>query len=142
MEEVKWKCDLFKGADPQKVYEELGTTEITPEEIVERAKDENSELHKCFNWNDREAANLYRLQQARTVLHNLVFVPKDKTKAEVRVFSLTTETKTYAPTKLILQKPDEYQALLERAKLELQSFKIKYKTLQELHEIFDLIDEL
>ena len=142
MEEVKWKVDIFNGADAQKVYEELGDTNISAEEIVEKAKDENSELHKCFEWDDAKAGRLYRLQQARQVVCNLVFVPKKKEDAPIRVFHISTEKSVYKPTKLILQQPDEYQHLLETAKQELYSFQRKYKSLVELEGVFEAINEL
>lgn len=142
MNEVKWKNNLFGDADAQKVYEEIGEKNTTPEEIVEKAKDPSSELHKCFEWDDKKAAYKYRLSQARTIMCNLVFVTNDE-ENDVRVFyNLTFEKSEYHPTKLILQNPDEYQVLLNKAKNELQAFKNKYKTLKELKQIFDLIEEL
>ena len=51
----------------------------------------------------------------------------------------TTENEGYKSINLIMQKPDEYKALLNRAYSELQAFKNKYKMLKELKEIFDLI---
>ena len=142
MEKVKWKTFYFKDADAQKCYEEIGSTNITAEEVVERAKDPNSELHKCFEWDDKIAAEKYRLQQARVLICNLVFVEDDEENEPVRVFHISTEKSIYKPTKLILQQPDEYQALLGRAKQELYAFQRKYKTLQELDGVFEAIDLL
>ena len=143
MEHVKWKHPQFAcGADAEKVYQEIGDTDTSAEEILEKAKDENSELHKCFCWDDTEAARLYRLEQARHIVCNLVFVTEDEDEAPVRVFHISTEKSVYKPTKLILQQPDEYQALLNRAKQELYAFQRKYKTLVELDEVFSAIDAL
>ena len=142
MTQVKWKTNLFGDADAQKVAEEIGEQNTTPEEILEKAKDPDSELHKCFEWDDTVAAEKYRLQQARTIMCNLVWVTEDK-KDEVRVFyNLTFEKSEYHPTKLILQKPDEYQALLNKAKGELAAFKKKYSMLKELKKLFEDIEEL
>ena len=141
---VAWKVDLYGGkVNAEKVYEELGEKNQTPEEIVEMARNNpDSELHRCFEWNNDIAAEKYRLQQARTIMCNLVFVTEDK-KDEARVFyNLTFEKSEYHPTKLILQKPDEYMALLEKAKGELQAFKKKYSMLKELKNIFDDIEAL
>lgn len=139
--EVKWKVDLF-NADAEKVYKELGEEKITPEEVVERAKDPDSELHKCFEWDDKKAAYKYRLQQARNIMCNLIFVSDDE-KDEVRTFyNLTFEKSEYHPTKLILQKPDEYKSLLEKAKNELYAFQKKYSILKELSYLFEEIDKL
>ena len=143
MEQVQWKFNFFNGADAQKCYEELGgDVNLTPEQIVQKAKDENTELHKCFEWDDSKAADKYRLEQARHLVCNLVFVPKKKDETPVRVFHISQEKSVYKPTKLILSKPDEYSALLERAKQELYAFQRKYKSLIELEDIFKAIDEL
>lgn len=142
MEKVEWKFkDLFK-ADAQKVYEEIGEDKVTPEQVLEKAKDENTELHKCFDWDDTSAANKYRLYQARTLIQSFVLVREDEEKPKIRAYQITTETAVYQPTRLFLQQPDEYKALLERAKGELKAFRQKYKQLQELSEIFEEIDAL
>lgn len=139
---VAWKTKGLFKADAQKCYEELGDNGLTPEQIVEKARDENSELHKCFEWDDTKAAEKYRLTQARSLMCNLVFVTEDQ-KAETRVFyNLTFEKTEYKPTKLILQKPDEYQLLVQKALGELQAFKKKYAHIKELKKVFEIIDEL
>lgn len=142
MEKVEWKVKLFGDADAQKVYEEIGDDCTTAEAILQKAEDPNSELHKCFEWDDTKAAHLYRLQQARNIMCNLVFTSDSKDYEPLRVFYITTETSVYKPTRLILQQPDEYQALLSRAKAELKSFKQRYHTIQELGDLFALIDTL
>lgn len=43
---------------------------ITPQQIVDAARDEDSALHKFFEWNDGIAAENYRLMQARTLLRS------------------------------------------------------------------------
>ena len=138
-----WKTKGLVNADAQKVSEEIaeiGET-VEPSEIVEKARNERTELHKCFEWRDDIAAEKYRLHQARNLLGNLVFEYKDEpTKQEpVRLMYKTTENEGYKSINLIMQKPDEYKALLNRAYSELQTFKNKYKMLKELKEIFDLI---
>lgn len=141
MSEVFWKVNLFKGVDAKKCYEEIGNTQITPREIVEKARNENSELHKCFEWDDTKAAELYRIEQAKTVLRLLVVVNKPKDEP-VRVYQITSEKNTYQPTKLFLQQPDEYQILLKRALEELQMFQKRYSQLAELETVFEAIDSL
>lgn len=140
---TSWKVKGIFKADAQKVSEEIaeiGET-VEPSEIVEKARNESTELHKCFEWRDDIAAEKYRLHQARNLLGNLVFEYKDEpTKQEpVRLMFKTTENEGYKSINLIMQKPDEYKALLNRAYSELQAFKNKYRMLKELKEIFDLI---
>lgn len=140
MEKVTWKIQGLYKADPQIVYQEIGVNNITPEEIVEKAKDPNSELHKCFEWDIEKAAHHYWIQQARSIMCNLVFVSEEKDE-DLRVYyNLTFEKAEYHPTQLILQKPDEYQALLQKALGELKAFRKKYSMLKELEEVFALLD--
>lgn len=143
MEQVKWKHPQYaNGTDAEKIYAELGEKTLSAEEIVAKARNENTELHKFFEWDDTKAGELYRLQQARHLLCNLVFVTETEEEEPIRVFHISTEHKKYKPTKLILQQPDEYAHLLAKAKQELYAFQRKYKALSELEEIFALIDEL
>jgi hypothetical protein len=49
--------------------------ELQPQAVVDYAKSHpNSELHKHFNWNVKEAANAYWLQQARYLICKCVVV--------------------------------------------------------------------
>ena len=135
------------SGDAQKCYDECQTLkEVTPENVLNKARDEETELHKCFEWDNAIAGEKYRLIQARDIIRHFVIVAPEESKDEepvkVRSYQITTARNVYAPTKVFLQKPDEYAALLERAKNELEAFKQRYKMLTELEEIFDAIDLL
>lgn len=139
--------DLFPDADAEKVAAELESIcddikGVKPKEIVEMARDSSTELHKCFEWNDTVAAEKYRLVQAKRIAQNLVYriVEIERPKIPpVRFLYKTKPREGYKPITFIMQKPDEYKALLERAYRELSAFKAKYSKLQELKPIFDLI---
>ena len=136
---VEWRIDGIYKADAQKVADEIGNDRISPEEVLEKARDVNSELHKCFEWNDSIAAEKYRLQQARGILINLVYKEKESNAEPVRTFQITSQRNVYQPTVQFLVQEDEYQNLLKRAKSELESFKKRYHTLSELQEVFEAI---
>lgn len=135
--------NLF-NADAQKVANEIGEIggEVTPAQIVERAKDKATELHKCFEWDDSVAADKYRLYQARKVVCHLVIkeVEEKADTAPVRVFHKTGKGEGYKSFELIVKNKTEYEKLLEQAMSELRAFKAKYHTLSELDEILALID--
>jgi len=140
MELVKWKIDGLFKADAQKVYEEIGDDGITPEEIVEKAKAKDTELHKCFEWNNKVAAHKYRLSQAQTIMRTLVFVSEDSENEEpVRVFQISSKENVYQPIKYFMQNPDEHEILLNRARMELAGFEKRYSGIAELNGVNDAI---
>ena len=144
-ERISWAFP--HNGDAQKCYDECQTlNEITPENVLNKARDEETELHKCFEWDNDVASEKYRLIQARDVIRHFVVVTHDEDKEEepikVRSYQVTTQRNVYEPTRVFLQKPDEYKALLERAKNELENFKRRYQTLVELEEVFESIDRL
>lgn len=144
MERVTWKLnDLYK-ADAQKCYEEVQSLEeITVENVLEKGRDESSELHKCFTWDNDEAAEKYRLIQARDIIRSFVIEQiKTEENVNVRAISLSSEPNVYKPTRILVQQKDEYAELLARALRELEIFKAKYKTLSELESVLAEIDEV
>ena len=137
-----WRIPGYYKADAQKVADEIGDEKITPQEILEKARDEDSELHKCFEWNDSIAAEKYRLEQARNILRMLVYEGKSKEEKPLRLYMKTETTHEYQPTKQFLIQQDEYQGLLKRALAELEAFKRKYRTLTELDSIFEAMETI
>lgn len=143
---VEWKVKGIYKADAGKVYEEitsLGET-FSPEDIVEAARNEKSELHKCFDWRDEVAAQKWRLHTARMLVASIVIRTEtaDNIPVAVRVIESTSERNTYAPTQMLIKSETEYTDLLARAKAELETFKRKYATVTELQDIFAMIETL
>ena len=138
---VKWKMELFSSANAERCYQEILSIgeSATPKQILDYARNPDTELHKCFEWDDSVAAEKYRLQQARTVVCHLVCV--EERKQEPQVFRLMQTTENgYAPVSLIVRDKTEYEKLLDRARAELRAFKSRYHSLVELEEILALID--
>lgn len=141
-----WRTPGIFKADPQKVCDELKVLgdEFTPDEIVEKAKDNSTELHKCFEWDNDAAAEKYRLHQARLITSNLVFLKESDDEEDkpvlVRVYNKTEQTGGYKPPERVFTQADEYEKLLKRATAELHQFKVKYSMLKELDYILSLID--
>lgn len=79
----KWEGYAFK-ADPEKCYNEIESIKksskaniIKSKEIVDFAKDSKTELHNCFTWDDSEAAEKYRIFEARQIVNSIVVVIED-----------------------------------------------------------------
>lgn len=149
--EVKWGNHPFK-ADAKKVYLEITSIgdDVKPQEIVDYAEENpDSELYKCFTWDDDIAADKWRLQEARQIACNLIvkYEKEDPSKTkptEVRVLHRcsTAMDAGYKPLPKIVRNDDWYHGLLLEAKSSLKSFRDKYSILSELKPIFELIDEL
>lgn len=139
----KFKADATKCADEiMEICEELESA--TPRQILEKAKDSNTELHKCFTWDDSEAAEKWRIEEAKAVVRNLKIVEQEPGKepevTQIRVFYKTDNQSGYKPCRMILKKTDEYKMLLERCRSELLAIKKKFENLSEYDEIWELIN--
>lgn len=65
--------------------------EITPGKVVEAAKNKKSVLHNYFVWDNKEAANRYRLSQASELLRRIeIKIIKDGEPRTLRAFEITT----------------------------------------------------
>lgn len=151
---IKWGEHSFKG-DANGVYLEIKSIgeEVKPSQMVEYAESHpDSELYKCFTWDNDVAAGRYRLYEARQIQQNLkiVYQKDDTPKSEantIRAFYRTSDSPSsgYKETVRIFKNEDDYAGLLAVAKAELKRFQDKYKILSNeklLKPIFDLIDEL
>lgn len=132
-------------ADAQLVAEEIASIgeKATPHQILDKARDPNTELHKCFEWDDSVAAEKYRLSQARKVVCNLVIreTVQDK-KPPIRFMLQTKNGDGYQSTRIIYKDPDKYQELLASVLRDLVAIRNKHRNLSELEEVFEAIDQL
>ena len=147
MIEAVWRkefASMHKGVNAQKVAQEILAIgdDADPHRILNAARNENSELHKCFTWDNTVAAEKWRLHEARQITYHLVIRknnPEQEKLPQIRYF-YKTDSGGYKPTEMIFHNMDEHQKLLLQAYKELQAFKRKYSCLQELSEILALID--
>lgn len=122
--------------------------ELQPKAVVDAARSEDSPLHKSFDWDDSEAAEKWRLTQARNLIRAVVTYEKVGNKTvETRVFvSLTPDRKEngdgYRLTSSVMSDDAHRQQLLSDAMGEMQRFKEKYRRLSELAKVFAAMDEV
>lgn len=144
----KWKVNGIWKQDANVVGKELEVLakndNLNPESVLDLARDENSPLHSLFEWDDRIAAEKYRLGQARRIIQQIVIV-NDHPNAETReIRAFVTESKNDGHYQLIttaIEDPDKYEVLLMRARFELKLFRDKYYSLVEFKELFAEIDK-
>ena len=85
----------FLAKDAQKVGEELekikSKGDLNPSNILESAKSKKSILHQYFDWDDTEAAEKWRISQARNITNHVIeiIVIKGKEHTHKAYFSVS-----------------------------------------------------
>lgn len=151
-----WNNVWFKQ-DANKIGKELeqinDISELTNKEVLEYAESHrNSELASCFEWDDSIAGKKFRLQQASNILCSISIViddskePIEKTRVYVSTRKKDDEKRTFKKLVDVLEDDEEYKALVEKARNELNNCQDKYRNivrLQDLKEIiFDMYKQL
>lgn len=119
----------------------------SPVAVVEFARNPETALHSKFEWDDAEAAESYRLWQARQIISlELTIIQSGTKQIETRLFvSLSNDRKPEGGYRLItdvLNDPDLRKQLVYEALQEFNKIKIKYGHLKELATVFRAVDEL
>ena len=73
---IEWREGSRYGASAEVVSQEIARIggQVTPREVVEVARNDTTELHKCFEWDNTKAAEEYRVEQARGIMRSLVVI--------------------------------------------------------------------
>jgi hypothetical protein len=118
---------------------------LMPEHVVDYARDPSTALHGCFEWDDGEAAQRWRLHQARQIIRCRVQIV-ERTAEPVRAYvSLRSEWGSgggYRPLVSVLTDAELRAALLEQAKADARAWARKYRQLTELAAVFAAIEQL
>lgn len=116
----------------------------TPRALVDAARPKSSPIHKYFfKWTDREAAEKWRIEQAKFYLRTIpIYI--EEMKITVRRFMTEkgargSKPRGYISTIRILNSKQRMKNMLEIALEELKSFQKKYAILTEL---CDRVDEV
>lgn len=142
----KWNDNARYSVSAQiagEICEELERNgELTAKNLVDVSRPEDAPLHKVFNWNDEEAAELYREEQGRRLIRCLITVPEGNKVVTRAYFNIEQKESEYHSINVILESEDLHESLLATALKELKAFKKKYAVLKSLKPIFDAIDEI
>jgi hypothetical protein len=125
---------------------------IIAAQIVDDAKKKTSPLNDYFEWNDKRAANRWRLRQAAHLLRSIQVMIKDDEgmETETRAFHNVTIDDSYAmePERVnvtvqrVLSEDNLREQIIDKALKQLDAWRKKYKQYKEFTEIVSVIDEL
>lgn len=114
---------------------------LIPEEVVAEARKSRSPLHDAFEWDDTEAANQYRLVQARSLVAAVEIVTTDtEDQKPVRAFVHLSSAGGYQDTVLALRTEPTRQEVMEKARREMESWVRRFGHLEEFAEIVAAAD--
>jgi hypothetical protein len=119
--------------------------QLTPEVAVEDARPVDALLHPAFEWDDVAAAEQFRLVQAREIIRSVVVIPSNKPDATpIRAFVVIGEIgdRSYTSTYAAMADPELRQQILARALRELRQWQAKYRELEELASVFEVVERV
>lgn len=126
---------------------ERNAEQLTPDVVVADARSPCSPLHSFFEWDDSEAAEQYRLHQARNLIHSVaVTYPATEarpTRTVVAFVNIKTDDEQFYTSTVDAMSNGDYRAIvLKQAWRDLQAFRRRYGELAEFAQLFTTMDEL
>ncbi|MCK9429538.1 MAG: hypothetical protein M0R17_06000 [Candidatus Omnitrophica bacterium] len=121
---------------------------LTAENLLERAKDKNSPIHNFFEWDNSQAAEKWRIYQARLIINSVQVIVNSKEmyafeNVQINVNDLNEETKReYKPIVEILSTEEYRNQVISSALESISYWRNKYKEYNELDVIFKVIDKV
>lgn len=113
---------------------------LFPADVVNAARNPESPLHDVFDWNDTEAAEKWRLEQARRLIRvQVTFLPSENKTVQAYI-SLTparAEDGGYLPVEKVLSDEKLLEQMKADAARELEIFSAKFARISELKPVFE-----
>ena len=137
-----------QAVSAEKVAEHLRTLKekygtVTGETFLESARDESSEMHKLFEWDDTKAAEKWRVHQARMIICSIRVTIEEREEQPIVVRAFVqdrTEEPTYVHVIDALSEEETRRQVLADARRDAEWFRRKYVDLQEVANIIEEID--
>lgn len=124
---------------------EQSASGLSPRTLLDANRETSAPLHDEFEWNDSEAAERFRLNQAATIIRNIVIVrteQADKPAPSVRAFVNVRDEAQRSYVGIVHAMSDEAmrESLMKSAIRDMDSFKNKYQDLQELSSVINAMN--
>ncbi len=118
--------------------------ELTPQAVVDEARNESHPLHNRFEWDDTLAGEAYRRTQAAELIRSVKVIYRETPEGEERSVrawsSLNTASddgaaKGYAPTEELVQDDFSRKLLLRQLERDVKALQRKYGHMEEFAQI-------
>jgi len=119
---------------------------LKPEFIIESAIKKTSPIHSFFKWDDKKAAEQYRLQQASQLINSIRIVVKIKgkkisTPAFLNIKIDNDTNKFYEDINTVIRDPISKEYITEKARNQLKGWAEKYAFIDSFSEIIQSINQ-
>lgn len=113
-------------------------------DVVREARDKASPIHSAFEWNDKKAAEAYRLDQAGDLIRSIdvVMTEPDGPKKQLRAFVSVKrdEDRSYTSIGHAMSDEELRAQVVAQAWAELDAWRKRYAELVELAKVFAVIE--
>lgn len=114
---------------------------VTPAAVVDAARDPDHPLHRAFVWDDSEAAERYRQDQARSLIRSIrvVVAAAEGPQTQTMYLNVTvreTESRAYLPARVVMSDAEYRAQALAEAMASLDGWTRRYGHLNELGDVF------
>jgi len=132
------------GEELERIEKEAG--DISPRLLVGHARAATSPLHSFFEWDDKAAAEEYRVEQARGLIQAVVVKAFDGAEARTPVRAFvnvgTQEGRGYFGIATVMSDEEKRFQMIEQARSEIVQWRERYRALQEFSKVFSVIDKI
>lgn len=116
---------------------------LTPQVVVDTARDPHHPLHSRFEWDDGVAAELHRREQARALIRKVRITYREATETEaartVRAFHAVPNENgmAYEPIEEVVNDPIKTQILMNSMAREWKAMRRRYGHFQEFWQMVE-----
>lgn len=128
------------GQELDRIYQEHGKLDVA--DVVDESRPEDATLHTCFEWRDPVAAELYRQQQARSIINCIVTTVNTPQNKQVETRAFVHVEQAYYPLRVVLQDEDKALQYKRSVLEELKTFRKKYRNVSWLSPVFRTIESV
>ena len=125
----------------QKLEKRLGRYP-QPKDILQAARKPKHPLHSAFDWDDAEAAQQYRLGQARGMIRSLRITVVHGQREETTVTAVHVPRTGYRPIAEVAANPLMMNEVLKTVRSALRSWRERYARIQGATELLDALEEV
>lgn len=146
-----WKPSHHLAGDPQVAGEHLERLRLANggslavKDVVVDARDDNSPLHRYFEWRDNVAAAKYREEQASKLIRGIVVIHEDAPDVELPAYvSIGPSEESfsrYQPVHVAMADSDSRDYVLKQALSSLRAWRKRYGALREFTAVVAVIDD-